>query len=74
MTAWILELFDEWNACPVLVGVYSTQERAEAAYDILVRQLEARGEKDVEGRYDMAIEPIQIDSFIDVALAWIGTC
>lgn len=73
MTAWILELFDEWNACPVLVGVYSTPERAEAAYDILVRQLEARGEL-MEERYDMSIEPIQIDSFIDVALTWIGAC
>lgn len=70
---WILELYDDWYGCPVFVGVFSTPERAEAAYDIVMRNIrEKEGFDDPEQRYDMAIEPIQLDTFIDAAMAWIG--
>lgn len=73
MTMWILELYDNWFACPVTIGVYSTQDKAETAYDIVMRQLMEKDLEKPEERYNMAIVPIQTDSFIDTAMAWIGS-
>ena len=72
MTMWILELYDEWYGSPVTVGVYSTMENAQAACDILLKQIEEVTLMDPTLRYDMIISPIMLNSYIDSALAWVS--
>ena len=72
MEMWVLELYDEWYSCPVIVGVYTTFDNAQSAYGILMRQIKEKTLEDPTKRYGMVICPIHIDSFIDTALAWVN--
>lgn len=72
MNIWILELYDQWFECPVTIGVYTTMEKAQDAYEVLMKQLKEKTLEDPEERYSMVIEPIQMDAFIEAALAWVA--
>lgn len=72
MNLWILEFYDKWFECPVTVGVYTTMDGAETARDIVVKQLMEKNLEKASERFDIAIVPIQADSFISQAVAWIG--
>lgn len=72
MPLWVLELYDEWYSSPIIIGVYTTFDKAQAAYSILMRQLKEQCiDMEPEKRYCMAICPIRSDTFIDAALAWV---
>lgn len=72
MNLWVLEFYDKWFECPVTVGIYTCMENARTARDIIVNQLKEKNLEEAEQRFDIAIVPVQADSFISQAISWIG--
>lgn len=69
MEYYLAELYDYTYGVPFLIGVYTTEDGAQTAIDIIIKQLKEKGTQDyLEGRFVPIISTIILNGFTEYAM------
>lgn len=75
MDLYIAELYDYNYSAPMLVGIYDSEDKADKALAIVLRQYRQKYPDCPSGRFVQIINPVQLNGFCPAvmdALGWEG--
>lgn len=74
MEFFIAELFDYFFEIPMIVGVFTTEEQASDAIDIVVEQLKRKDPRRVpDSRFVPTITPVTVNGFTPAVMDFLGS-
>lgn len=72
MDLWIAELYDYCREIPMLVGIYDSEEKADEAVAIVLRQHRQKEPNTPEGRFFKMVNRVQLNGFCPAVMDNLG--